>query len=229
MNAAPSAVRIGLVEDNDNLRTAMKRMFNSAPGFTVVASCPDAETALRELPSCLPDVVLMDIQLPGMSGIQCVRQLKALLPTTRVVMVTVYDDNDSLFQSLVAGADGYLIKSAPRQRMIESIREIATGGSPVSPQIARRMIEHFRQNGRSAPASTPQSTKSDLASLTAQEQEILSRLAAGLAPKEVAAQLGISWETVRKHTSNIYEKLHVHSRVEAVLKFMGRSARTVEG
>lgn len=222
--SASKTVRLALVEDNANLRAAMKRMFHSGSDFTVVASCPDGEAALRDLPGCRPDVVLMDIQLPGMSGIECLRQLKAVLPETRVVMVTVYDDNDNLFQSLVAGADGYLIKSAPRQRMLEAVRDIARGGSPVSPQIARRMIEHFRQAGGGAAGRTAEKPESEMDSLTPQEHEILSRLAAGLAPKEVAAQLGISWETVRKHTANIYEKLHVHSRIEAVLKYMGRTA-----
>ena len=166
----------------------------------------------------------MDINLPGMSGIECVRQLKTILPKVRVIMVTVYDDNDSLFQSLVAGADGYLLKRATRLRLLDSVREIVSGGAPISPQVARRMVEYFhhlKAPGKERPAEAVTAAM-DLQVLTAREQAVLAKLAEGFAPKEIASELGISWDTVRNHTTNIYEKLHVHSRSEAILKYLGR-------
>ena len=217
-------IRIAVVEDDDGLRETFQQVFGSAPDFRVVGAWPDAEAALHQLPAKPPDVVLMDINLPGMSGIECVRQLKTILPKVRVIMVTVYDDNDSLFQSLVAGADGYLLKRATRLRLLDSVREIVSGGAPISPQVARRMVEYFhhlKAPGKERPAEAVTAAM-DLQVLTAREQAVLAKLAEGFAPKEIASELGISWDTVRNHTTNIYEKLHVHSRSEAILKYLGR-------
>jgi DNA-binding NarL/FixJ family response regulator len=216
-------IRLAIVEDDAGLREVLQRIFNSAPDFRVVHTCPDGETAVREIPARAPNVVLMDINLPGMSGIDCLRELKKALPKVRVVMVTVYDDDDRLFESLVSGADGYLLKRATRNRFLEAVREIVNGGAPISPKIARRMVEYFHQiNAQPAhPAPSP-STEMELQALTARELEVLARLAEGLAPKEVAAELKISWDTVRNHITNIYTKLHVHSRSEAILKYLGR-------
>jgi DNA-binding NarL/FixJ family response regulator len=218
-------IRIAIVEDDVGLRETLQQIFQSAAGFRVVAAFQDGETALRQLADEHADVVLMDIHLPGMSGIECLRKLKALSPGTKVIMVTVYDDNDNLFRSLVAGADGYLLKRSTRLRLLESVREIATGGAPISPQIARRMVEYFHQlqNTEVAAPGQAAAVAPDLQSLTAREQQVLAKLAEGFAPKEVAGELGISWDTVRNHITNIYAKLHVHSRSEAILKYLGRS------
>jgi DNA-binding NarL/FixJ family response regulator len=222
------SIRIAIVEDDAGLRETLQQVFNAAPDFRVVGAYGDGESAARELPGKTPDVVLMDINLPGISGIECLRQLKAALPQVRVIMVTVYDDNDNLFQSLVAGADGYLLKRATRMRLLESVREIVGGGAPISPSVARRMVEYFHQlNGQGQPKPAAAVAASlDLRGLTVREQEVLGKLAEGLAPKEVAADLGISWDTVRNHITNIYAKLHVHSRSEAILKYLGRTPGT---
>ena len=136
-------IRIAIVEDDAGLRETLQQVFGAAPDFKVVGTFGDGESAARQLPGKTPDVVLMDINLPGMSGIDCLRQLKAGMPRVRVIMVTVYDDNDNLFQSLVAGADGYLLKRATRLRLLDSVREIVGGGAPISPSVARRMVEYF--------------------------------------------------------------------------------------
>lgn len=219
-------IRIAIVEDDAGLREILQKIFSSAPDFRVVLTCPDGETAVREIPIKAPNVVLMDINLPGMSGIDCLRVIKKALPSIRVVMVTVYDDDDRLFESLVSGADGYLLKRATRNRFLEAVREIVTGGAPISPKIARRMVEYFHQM-HSAKAEQPPSSPAaemELQELTTREIEVLAKLAEGLAPKEVAHELKISWDTVRNHITNIYAKLHVHSRSEAILKYLGRKA-----
>jgi DNA-binding NarL/FixJ family response regulator len=221
-------IRIAIVEDDAGLRETLQQIFGSAPDFRMAGAWADAETAIRELPAKTPEVVLMDINLPGMSGIECLRRIKELLPKVRVIMVTVYDDNDSLFQSLVAGADGYLLKRATRLRLLDSVREIVSGGAPISPQIARRMVEYFHHLKNKGPTRPDEAAAAamDLRALTAREQTVLAKLAEGFAPKEVAAELGISWDTVRNHTTNIYAKMHVHSRSEAILKYLGRKPGT---
>lgn len=217
-------IRIAIVEDDAGLREVLQKIFSSAPDFKVVLTCPDGESALREIPAKVPNVVLMDINLPGMSGIDCLREVKRTQPKIRVVMVTVYDDDDRLFESLVSGADGYLLKRATRNRFLEAVREIVKGGAPISPKVARRMVEYFHQLKTSKPAqpSASPTTELELQDLTARELEVLAKLAEGLAPKEVASELKISWDTVRNHITNIYTKLHVHSRSEAILKYLGR-------
>jgi len=221
-------IRLAIVEDDAGLRDTLRQIFDSAGDFRVVAAFRDAESALARFAEVKPDVVLMDINLPGLSGIECLRRMKTAMPATKVVMVTIYDDNDNLFQSLVAGADGYLLKKANRSRLLQSVREIAAGGAPISPQIARRMVEYFHQLDAKpgvAQAKT-QAPAPDLQTLTSREQEVLAKLAEGYAPKEVASELGISWDTVRNHVTNIYAKLHVHSRSEAILKYLGRRPAT---
>src|SRR5512140_1858644 len=181
-------IRLAIVEDDAELRELLRGIFSSAPDFRVVAACPDGETALREIPAKSPNVVLMDINLPGMSGIDCLREIKKLSPSTRVVMVTVYDDNDTLFEALIAGADGYLLKRATRNRYLEAVREIAADGAPISPKIARRMVEYFHLMKSSQPEQPPRDPGAalDIAELTARENEVLARLAEGLSLKEVA-------------------------------------------
>jgi DNA-binding NarL/FixJ family response regulator len=217
-------IRIAIVEDDAGLLETLQQVFGAAPDFRIVAACQNAEDALEQFPTAAPEVVLMDINLPGMSGIECLRRLKEVLPKVRVIMLTVYDDNHSLFQSLVGGADGYLLKRSTRRRMVEMVREIVGGGAPISPQVARRMVEYFHHLQGSETQGLPASAMAspEMESLTAREQEVLAKLAEGLVPKEVASELGITWETVRNHITNIYGKLHVRSRTEAVLKYLGR-------
>lgn len=217
-------IRIAIVEDDAGLRDTLQQIFGSAPDFRVVTACADGETALRQILAKAPNVVLMDINLPGMSGIDCLREIKQALPKVRVIMVTVYDDDDTLFESLVAGADGYLLKRATRTRFLKSVREIVGGDAPISPKMARRVVEYFHhlKNQKDHKPAGDAAVMLNLEDLTEREHEILAKLTGGLAPKEIAAELNISWDTVRNHTTRIYAKLHVHPRFEAILKYLGR-------
>ena len=176
---------------------------------------PDGESALAQLPALRPDVVLMDIRLPGLSGIECVRRLKAVLPGVQIVMLTVFEDEERVFDALAAGATGYLVKRTPPAEILAAIAEVRRGGSPMSSAIARKVVQAFQHSRRSAPGGALE--------LSPREQEILTLLARGLRYKEVADQLGIALDTVRSHIRRIYEKLHVTSRTEAVVKFLGHS------
>lgn len=215
MSADGQAIRVALVEDDPQVREGLVALINSAPGFECAAACPSAEEALIRLPALSPDVVLMDIHLPGMSGIECIRRLKQQHPQMQITMLTVFEDHDRIFQSLTAGASGYLLKQTPPAKLLEAITELHRGGSPMSAQIARHVVETFQ---RPAPPELPE------ANLTAREQEILHLLAKGYLYKEIAHRLGVSVETVRTHLHRIYDKLHVRSRTEAVLKVFGRTA-----
>jgi len=179
---------------------------------------PDAETALKEIPVKVPDVVLMDINLPGLNGVECVRQLKTALPKLQILMLTVYEDSDSLFSSFKAGASGYLLKRTASARLLEAIHEVNEGGSPMTPQIARRMVQYFN-------APPPSREDSPVARLTAGEREFLDQLSNGYAYKEIADRMNISIDTVRSYVRTVYEKLHVHSRTEAVVKYLRSEAR----
>ena len=205
-------VRVALVEDSARLRESLAEMLASAPGYKLVASFADAETALQQIPALGPDVVLMDIGLPRMSGIECVRALKAQLPQMPVLMLTVYDEGPFLFNSLKAGANGYLLKRTVADKLLESIREAREGGVPLTRQMAAKIAEYFQQLGTVA---------AEVASLTRRERESLELLAQGFLYKEIADRLGISLDTVREYVRNIYAKLHVSSRTEAVVKFLG--------
>ena len=218
-------IRVAIVEDHAGYRETLGQIFSNTPDFKVVATCANAEAALVEIPQAKCHLVLMDINLPGQKGIDCLRNLKSQVPGVRVVMLTSYDDNDNLFQSLTAGADGYLLKRVASSRLLEALREIVAGGAPISPQIARRMVEYFHKfNPPRLPESSRNvATDSAVSELTAREREVLELLAAGATPKEVAAKLNISWQTVRNHIRFIYDKLHVHTRTDAVLKYLGRN------
>jgi DNA-binding NarL/FixJ family response regulator len=206
-------IKIALVEDDKKVREGLKALICGTPGFNCIAAYANAEEALEELPQQQPDVVLMDINLPGMSGIECVKTLKARQPDLQIIMLTVYEDDEQIFQSLAAGAVGYILKKTPPARLLEAIEEVHRGGSFMSSQIARRVVEVFQQKDLSA---------KNTAALSHRENEILSCLAKGYRYKEIADQLSLSIETVRTHIRNIYEKLHVHSRTEAVLKYLGK-------
>jgi DNA-binding NarL/FixJ family response regulator len=204
-------ITVSIVEDQEALRGTLARMLNRAEGFRCVSHYPDAEAALKDLPNVKPDVVLMDINLPGMNGVECARQLKQLLPGTQVMMLTVYEDTENIFNALAAGASGYMLKNTPRDELLAAIREIRRGGSPMTTQIARKVVQSFLR----APAST-ESTEA----LSPREQEVLDLLSHGLIYKEIAEKLGISYETVHTYIRRIYEKLQVRTRTEAVAKFL---------
>jgi DNA-binding NarL/FixJ family response regulator len=204
---------ISIVEDNDQLRGTLARMINKVEGFHCVSQYANAEAALVGLPNDHPQVVLMDINLPGMNGVECVRRLKQTTPGTLVVMLTAYEDTDNIFNALAAGAAGYLLKRAPRNELLEAIREVCRGGSPMTTHIARKVVQSFQKTGAS-----PQPTEN----LSTREQEVLDCLSQGFLYKEIAEKLGISYETVHTYIRRIYEKLQVRTRTEAVAKFLRR-------
>ncbi len=210
---APMPIKIAIVEDNEEIREGLAVLINGSPGFVCVATYPDGEEALKYLAGERPDVVLMDIHLPKMSGIECVARLKERLPELQIMMLTVYEDDELVFKSLVAGATGYILKKTPPSELLEAIRNLHNGGSPMSSQIARKVVQAFQQTGKS---------HQETENLTERETEILSYLAKGYHDKEIADTLFVSVETVRTHVRNIYKKLHVRTRTEAALKYLGR-------
>jgi DNA-binding NarL/FixJ family response regulator len=212
-------IAVSLVEDDPEVRANLARMIDGSPGFRCLAAYPDGMAALKEIPGRRPDVVLMDINLPGMLGPDCVRQLKALAPSLPVLMLTMYDDSEQVFKSLMAGATGYLLKRTPKDKLLEAIREITSGGAPMSRQIARRVVQFFQEINE-APKEVQRAP--EIRTLTGRESQVLAALAKGHSYKEIADLLNISFETVRTHLRSVYEKLHVHSRTEAVLKYLGR-------
>jgi DNA-binding NarL/FixJ family response regulator len=212
-------IDVSLVEDDPDVRANLAKMIDGSPGFRCLAAYPDGLAALKDIPGKRPDVVLMDINLPGMLGPDCVRQLKAAAPSLPVLMLTMYDDSEQVFKSLMAGATGYLLKRTPKDKLLEAIREITSGGAPMSRQIARRVVQFFQEINE-APKEVQRAP--EIRTLTPREGHVLAALAKGHSYKEIADLLGISFETVRTHMRSIYEKLHVHSRTEAVLKYLGR-------
>ncbi len=209
MSTNAPVIRVAVVEDRQQEREHLAELLNAASGFCCVAACRSATEALTVLPECRPDIVLMDINMPGMSGIECVRQLRDLLPETQTMMLTVLEDHELIFQSLAAGATGYMLKKTPPAKLLEAILELRAGGAPMSGQVARKVVAAFRQ---------PTTGIQPSSSLTPVEQTILQLLARGLLYKEVANHLNISLSTVRTHVWHIYRKLQVHNRTEAVLK-----------
>lgn len=206
-------ISVSIVEDSDKFRETLARVLNRADGFRCISQYPNAEEALKALPQDKPDVVLMDINLPGINGVECVRQLKQLAPAIQVMMLTVYEDTDNIFNALTAGATGYMLKRTPRDELLEAIREVHRGGSPMTTHIARKVVQSFQ---RAAPATSPTET------LSPREQEVLDCLAQGFLYKEIAEKLSISYETVHTYIRRIYEKLQVRTRTEAVAKFLKR-------
>ncbi|HUA39582.1 MAG TPA: response regulator transcription factor [Candidatus Sulfopaludibacter sp.] len=206
-------IKVAIVDDDEGIRTSLAALIRRAPNFKLAGDYANAETALKEVPRHPPDVVLMDINLPGMKGVECVRQLKAALPGVQFLMLTVYEDSDSLFNSLKAGASGYLLKRTASARLLEAIRDVHSGGSPMTPQLARRVVQFFTRpaDGASSPS---------LSGLTPGEKDFLDQLSNGYSYKEIADRMKISIDTVRSYVRTVYEKLHVHSRTEAVVKYL---------
>jgi DNA-binding NarL/FixJ family response regulator len=205
------AITVSIVEDNDQLRGTLARVLDRADGFRCLSHFPSAEAALGALPKERPNVVLMDINLPGMNGVECVRRLKQVAPEIQIIMLTVYEDTENIFNALTAGASGYLLKRTPRAELLAGIRDVQHGGSPMTTHIARKVVQTFQKSGATASATD---------NLAPREQEVLDCLSQGLMYKEIADKLGISFETVRTHIRRIYEKLQVRTRTEAVTKFL---------
>jgi DNA-binding NarL/FixJ family response regulator len=210
-------ITVSIVEDNDKLRGTLAKVIGRAEGFRFVSDYGSAEAALEDLPLVKPEVVLMDINLPGMNGVECVRKLKAVLPNIQVMMLTVYEDTENIFNALAAGASGYMLKRTPTKELIEAIREVHRGGSPMTTHIARLVVHSFQKSAAPAPAAAD-----ELAELSEREQQVLDLLSQGLIYKEIADKLQISYETVHTYIRRIYEKLQVRTRTEAVAKFLQR-------
>jgi DNA-binding NarL/FixJ family response regulator len=208
------SISIAIVEDLDVVRNGLKDFISLSTDFLVLGSFKTGEEALQKLPEIKPDIVIMDINLPGMNGIECIRQLKDKSPGTQFMMFTVYENDDKVFEALKAGASGYLLKNTGLLHIAESIKELHEGGSPMSANIARKMVNLFRDKDKKNPF---------LDLLSNREKEILQLLAKGLLYKEIAEQLGITTGTVRIHIHKIYEKLHVQNRTEAINKAFGKN------
>lgn len=206
-------IRVAMIEDDEEIRCNLGDAIASDPGFLFVGSYQNGEMALKSLPEVQPGVVLVDINLPGMDGVQCVRRLKPSLPETQFLMLTVYQDSTLLIQSLMAGASGYLLKRTPPDKLLAAIREVCAGGSPMTPEMARRVVQYFHQ----APIPA-----SELSRLTTREKDVLDQLSRGFSYKETADNLKIGTGTLQSYIHNIYAKLRVHSRTEAVVKYLNR-------
>jgi len=203
-------IRVAIVEDDEQVRENLARLVGEASGFECIAAFSSGEKALEALPRQTPDVVLMDINLPGISGVECVRQLKSMRPDIHVVMLTVYDDSVRIFQALQMGASGYLLKRSTAAEILHAIEDVHRGGAPMSSYIARKVVQSFRRQGASdKPAEN----------LSKRETDVLDYVSRGYSNKEIADALGLKAETVRGYLKTIYTKLHVRSRTEAAMKF----------
>ncbi|HVM48354.1 MAG TPA: response regulator transcription factor [Candidatus Acidoferrum sp.] len=202
---------VAIVEDDRDFRATLAHYLDEAPGCRCVCACSTSEEALQKIPRLQPEVVLMDIHLPNMSGIECTRRLKELCPDLQILMLTVYEDNERIFNALKAGAGGYLLKRADPADILHAIQDVKQGGAPMSSQIARRVVQSFREGAKNA---------QKVEALSEREEEILQHLSKGYSTKEIADRLSVSVNTVRTHLQHIYHKLHVRSRTEAVVKFL---------
>ena len=213
VNTQQETIRIAVVEDDKTVREGLQMLLNGSPGFSCVAAYGNGEDAVAGLPEVNPDVVLMDINLPGISGIECILALKEQKVPIQFIMLTVFEDADDIFHSLSAGATGYLLKQTPPVKLLEAIQDVFRGGSPMSGEIARKVVQSFQH---------PVPNYAAASGLTKREDEILSYLMKGYFYKEIAGLLFISVETVRTHIRNIYEKLQVRTRSEAILKYLNK-------
>jgi DNA-binding NarL/FixJ family response regulator len=209
-------ITVAVVEDNAEVRASLKKILGAAPDMKCVATCSSAEAALADLPALHPAVVLMDINLPGMNGVECVTQLVPRMPGVLIVMLTAHDDTKNIFDSLSAGACGYLHKPVKAAELLEAIKEVYNGGSPMTGNIARKVVQAFSKPNQAKQAASAESN------LTDKEHTILEFLAQGYLYKEIAEQMSVSWHTVHTHIRHIYEKLHVRSRSQAVSKFLAQ-------
>jgi DNA-binding NarL/FixJ family response regulator len=206
------ALTVGVVEDDARIRWSLSEIIDDEDDLECVGTFASAEEALTHLPKLKPQVVLMDVNLPGMTGIDCVRRLVPKCPGVQVIMLTVREDSDIIFDSLAAGASGYLLKPPSADQLVAAIRDVFAGGAPMTTSIARKVVQSFNR----VPSSAPEAEK-----LSPREIEVLELLVKGLAYKEVSAELNISYSTVQRHIESIYRKLHVHSRSHAVAKYLG--------
>lgn len=211
------SIKVAIVEDSRTIRESLRRIIDDTPGLRCECAVSSGEEALATMPHCRPDVILMDIHLPNISGIECTARLKETLPETDVIMLTVYEDNDKIFRALQAGACGYLLKRTPPEQLIQAIKDVKQGGAPMTSEVARRLVETFQRTT----ANPPQ----EQVELSRREREILELVSRGYGNKEIGEQLSVSLETVRHHLKRVYEKFHVHSRSEAVVKFLGMDKR----
>ena len=204
-------IPVAIVEDNEGILAMVERIIKRAPNLRLVCSCPSGEAALETLPQHAPGVVIMDLSLPGISGIECTARLRRLLPKTQVLILTVYGDNEQVFKALAAGASGYLLKRSTEAEIIQAVVDVYEGGAPMSGEIARKVVQSFRK--------ADSETEPEAEAITSREEEVLRLLAQGYASKEIADKLSVRYDTVRFHLKNIYIKLHVRSRAEAIIKY----------
>ena len=206
-------IAVSVVEDIQDIRESLQQLIEASDNFLCLSAYSNAEDALKDLPAVKPDIVLMDINLPGMNGIECIRRVKTVCPQLQFMMFTIYEDSEQVFDALAAGASGYLLKKTPRDKILPSIQELYEGGSPMSTQIARKVVAYFQKEKEAS---------NNQAQLSAREREVLELLSKGFVYKEIAARLNIATGTVRQHIHKIYEKLHVQNRTEALNKFYRR-------
>lgn len=206
-------ITISIVEDIAEIRQSLINIFSDSPDCLLLSSYSNAEDAMRDLPDLQPDIVIMDINLPGISGIDCIARITARCASTQFMMFTIYEDSEQVFDALAAGASGYLLKNTRPEKIIEAVKELHAGGAPMAAGIARRVVQSFKKR---------QGADEERSKLSVRENEVLELLAKGLLYKEIARKLGISFGTVRQHIHNIYEKLHVQNKTEAINKAFGR-------
>lgn len=204
------SIRVSIIEDDTPFREALATLLKGSPGFECLSSHATGEDAIRVIPSLHPDVVLVDLELPGVSGVECIWQIKTLVPGLAIMVLTKFEDTDKIFDSIKAGASGYILKRTAMAEILKAVEELHRGGSPITPHIARKVLDCFR----TLPTANP-----EVKTLTEREQAILRLAREGLRYKEVGTALGISTDTVRTHFRNIYKKLHVHSRAEALAQY----------
>jgi DNA-binding NarL/FixJ family response regulator len=208
------SITVSIVEDDAQVRGSLAELIDGSPGYRCVSRHGSAEDALVEIPRVKPDVTLMDINLPGLNGVECVRRLKPQLPKTQIIMLTVYQNTELIFNALAAGATGYMLKQTPPAELLAAIKEVHSGGSPMSSHIARKIVQSFQQ---------PVPNVSGDQNLSPREMEVLNLLAKGFFYKEIADQMKVTYATVHTHIRHIYEKLHVRSRTEAVAKHLNQT------
>jgi DNA-binding NarL/FixJ family response regulator len=208
------SISVSIVEDDPEVRSSLARLIDQSPGYRCISNHPSAEDALQRIPKVNPDVTLMDINLTGLNGVECVRRLKPMLPATQVIMLTVYQNTENIFNALAAGATGYLLKQTPPDELLAAIREVHEGGSPMSSHIARKIVQSFQQ---------PPPVARQGETLSPREAQVLDLLAKGFLYKEIADSMKVTYATVHTHIRHIYEKLHVRSRTEAVAMHLNKA------